>query len=72
MGERTTKITQNTLIPLGVLAAIVVAVWAVSAAWQQAQGRLVDHERRIQTVEQKIDKVVDGVQRIEIRLGTSP
>lgn len=52
--------------------ALAVFIWAVSASWTAVQGKIVDHEKRIVTVEQKIDTVVSGVQRLEVKMGTLP
>lgn len=66
------RITKDTLIPLALVITIVVAAWGVATDRQRALGAIEQHEKRISTMEEDVRNIRDGVQRIELKLGTTP
>lgn len=70
--ERDSKITKDTLIPVGLLIVLAGMVWGLSGDRARALTQIEQHEKRIVVIEQKIDTVLDGVRRIEGVLGASP
>lgn len=65
MGERVTKVTKDTLIPLALVITIVMGVWALATDRARALGAIEQHEKRISLIEDDIRLIRDGVQRIE-------
>lgn len=72
MVDRATRITKETLVPIGLIITIVGAVWFVSANTTRATVQIEQHERRITSIEQDIKSISDGIHRIEVKLGTTP
>lgn len=66
------RVTRDTLLPISMILVIIGAVWFLATDRQQAIGMLSNHERRIEATEAKMDSLLDGLHRIELRLGTLP
>jgi hypothetical protein len=79
MGEKVTQITQRTLMPLALVVVLVGAVWGLATDRQKAIGQIaksdeknVEQDKRITAVELDVKSILDGVRRMEIKLGTLP
>lgn len=72
MVDKATRFTKDTLIPVGLVTTIIVASWGLATSLARASAAIEQHERRITSVESDLRAVRDGVQRIEIKLGTAP
>ena len=72
-------ITKNTLLPLGVVIALVTATWAIATDRQVCKERIqqnstaIDrHESAIDELRGKLNYLTQGMARVETKLGTLP
>jgi hypothetical protein len=67
-----TSITKDTAVSIGLIIALSGAIWGLSGDRARAMIRIEQNEKRIAAIEVKIDRVYEGVHRIEVELGTLP
>ncbi len=67
MSEKMQKLTKETLVPIGVVLTMIVAVvsltWWVSAEWAMTRHQVSDHESRIVVLEQRVLPALDRIEQ---------